>query len=432
MTISIDWITKVIDVFKVDMTLIQSMPQVIYELNLNAFHITLRDLEAAVTGAPFATTHQHNTEVTLGGITYARLIEIIGGYTVTFEDDQYAVNLVGANSNVADLTNVNQVSVRPQNSAGLISSPAIEYISYNGGKGVTIDTSLVTVGTSYDLGTPGNPVGNVADALLIIAARGLPKKLFVIGDITFTTGDDITGFGVEGQSVFQSLITVDAGAVVPDTIYEKCTLQGTLDTNISVRDCIVKDLASVEGFFFDCALDGTIVLGGSVETHLINCHDATAGGGPAIAVIDMGGSGRGLLVRNFEGGLKIINKTGTEEVSIGVGLGRVVLDATITDGELLVRVDAGEITDNSTGSAVVTANSIVNPTTIAAAVWQRILEGSITTEEGLRITLAAAAGKLSGAGTSNVKIRDLADSKDRIDATVTAEGDRTAVITDGS
>ena len=364
MTIAIDWISKIISVFKVDMDLIQSVPQVIYNFDLNAFHIIMRDLEAAVGGAPWATTHSHDGESTLGGITYARKIEIIGGYSVTFEDDQYAVNLVGANSNVADVTNVNQVSVRPQNSAGLISSPAIEYISYNGGKGVTIDPTLTTVGTSYDLGTPGNPVGNLADALLIIAARGLPKKLFVIGDITFTTGQDITGFGVEGQSIFKSLITVDAGAVVPDVMFEKCTLQGTLDTNMSVQDCIIKDIAFFEGFFFKCALDGTIVLGGSVETHFVDCHDATAGGGAAIATIDMSGAGRGLLVRNFEGGLKLINKTGAEEVSIGVRLGRVLLDSTITNGEILVRVDTGEITDNSGPGAIVTSGSVLNPTTI--------------------------------------------------------------------
>lgn len=47
--------------------------------------------------------------------------------------------------------------------------------------------------------------------------------------------------------------------------------------------------------------------------------------------------------------------------------------------------------------------------------------------ESLRLANAANAGKLSGAATTNVKIRDLADSLDRIDATVDASGNRTAV-----
>lgn len=360
--ISIDWISKVISVPKSapEMDLIQSVPTVIYDLDLNAFHIKLRDLEAALGGAPWATTHSHDGESTLGGLTYARKIQIIGGYTVTFEDDQYAVNLVGANSDVADKTNVNQVSVRPQNAAGLISSPAIEYASFNGG--VTIDTSLTTSGTGYNLGTPANPVGNVPDALLIAAFRGF-TKLYVIGNITFGTGHDISDFNIEGESHHKTLVTVNPGAVTSNTEFRSCILQGTLNSESSISNCVVRDLDSFEGDLHNCGLEGTIVLGGNVDSEIINCYDATAGGGAAIATIDMGGSGQGLIVRNFEGGLELKNKSGTEEVSVGIRLGRLVLDSTITNGEILVRIIAGEIEDNSVGATVI-ANSVLNPTTI--------------------------------------------------------------------
>ena len=237
----------------------------------------------------------------------------------------------------------------------------IEYGSFDGG--VTIDIIGGVPGTTGDIGKPRNPVNNVLDALTISGDRGLPMQFFIIGDITFTTGHDLTGYKVGGQSMLKSLIAVDAGAVVVDVEFSQCTLQGTLDVNTSAHSCIIKDLAYAEGFFVDCALDGTIILGGSAETHFVNCHDATAGGGAAITTIDMGGSGRGLLVRNFEGGLKIINKTGAEEVSIGVHLGRVLLDSTITNGELLVRVDTGKITDDSGPGATVTS-TVMNPTTI--------------------------------------------------------------------
>ena len=117
MAISIDWITKVISVPQADLTQISATE---YTLDTNAFHISLRDLEAAVAGAPFATTHTHNTEVVLGGITYARLIIIGGGYTVTFEAGVYAVTLLGSNNNILDEANLNSVSIRPTNAAGLI------------------------------------------------------------------------------------------------------------------------------------------------------------------------------------------------------------------------------------------------------------------------------------------------------------------------
>lgn len=120
MAISINWATQVIFVPRADMTLIQSSPFEIRELDLNSFRLELKALEASVEGMAYVDTHSHNTTVTVGGVTLARVVEIINGYTVTFEDGQYAVNLVGANSNVSDVTNLNQVSIRASNSAGLV------------------------------------------------------------------------------------------------------------------------------------------------------------------------------------------------------------------------------------------------------------------------------------------------------------------------
>ena len=178
---------------------------------------------------------------------------------------------------------------------------ALEAALFNGG--VTIDVVNGQAGTGGLIGTLNRPVDNVPDAVVIANARGL-NRLFIIGNITFSTGHNITGLTVEGESAAKSLITVDPGAVVNGAEFEECTLQGTLDSNASVHDSTVRDLSFFEGFLHDCALEGTIVLGGTADTHIINCHDATAGGGPvSLAVIDMGGSGRGWCVRNFSGGL---------------------------------------------------------------------------------------------------------------------------------
>jgi len=117
MAISIDWGTRVINVPQVDLT---PLGGGIYELDLDDFRKALKSLEDSEAGMAHPDTHKHNTEVVIGGVTYARFIEIINGYTVTFEDGQYAVNLVGANSNVGDVINMNQVSVRSSNTAGLV------------------------------------------------------------------------------------------------------------------------------------------------------------------------------------------------------------------------------------------------------------------------------------------------------------------------
>jgi len=67
---------------------------------------------------------------------------------------------------------------------------------------------------------------------------------------------------------------------------------------------------------------------------------------------------------------------------------------------------------------------------IKGDISEQVVEGSRTVQQALRIILSALAGKLSGADTTTVKIRDTGDTKDRITATVDSKGNRTAVILD--
>jgi hypothetical protein len=122
MPVTVDWGTKVISVPQSYLTFVSGT---LYEMDTDQFRLDLKELEASQAGMPFLDTHQHNTEVTIAGDIYARLIEIINGYTVTFEDGQYAVKLVGSNNNIFDegIINRNQVSIIPTNSAGLIREP---------------------------------------------------------------------------------------------------------------------------------------------------------------------------------------------------------------------------------------------------------------------------------------------------------------------
>jgi hypothetical protein len=68
---------------------------------------------------------------------------------------------------------------------------------------------------------------------------------------------------------------------------------------------------------------------------------------------------------------------------------------------------------------------------IAAAVMSSAVESGLTVTEALRLMSAALAGKVTVDGTS-VIFRDVNDTTDRITATVTSDGDRTAVTLDAS
>lgn len=88
-----------------------------------------------------------------------------------------------------------------------------------------------------------------------------------------------------------------------------------------------------------------------------------------------------------------------------------------------------------------TAGEIVGNLPSAIEIATQLLDGDpievdgldeMTMRNMLRVIGAAVAGKLSGAASTNVEIRDVLDHVTRIDATVDADGNRTAVTLDVS
>lgn len=94
-------------------------PNLIRRLDVVPWSRALRAAEASEEGIVYPRTHNYSGPVSIGTITLGDVVEVINGWNNTFEDGQYAVRLNGANNNVEDVTNVNQVSIRSANSAGL-------------------------------------------------------------------------------------------------------------------------------------------------------------------------------------------------------------------------------------------------------------------------------------------------------------------------
>lgn len=120
MTVSVDWATKLITVPQSDLTFVSG---VLYELDTNWLRLQLKDLEDDEDGMPWPDTHRHSTEVTISGVTYARFLEVINGYTLKFTpNDPYHVRLSGSNNNLLDVLDPSHhhYSLIVQNSAGLI------------------------------------------------------------------------------------------------------------------------------------------------------------------------------------------------------------------------------------------------------------------------------------------------------------------------
>lgn len=70
----------------------------------------------------------------------------------------------------------------------------------------------------------------------------------------------------------------------------------------------------------------------------------------------------------------------------------------------------------------------VVPAELYDAIWAgNAVDGTVTLVQAIRAILATAVGKLSGGGTTAIAIRDTADTKDRVTATVDSNGNRTTI-----
>lgn len=358
----VNWQNRNIYIPKAYTTLIQASPNEVRELNLDNLRLDLKDVEDDVQGMAFPTTHKHVGPISVGGVQLARVLEFINGYTVTFEDGQYAVNLQGANTNLQDVATVNQVSIRPNNSAGLTYSKQVEDQSF-GDDRVWIDVSAGQAGTSFPLGTPGQPVNNLSDALTIISVRTLPRRLHLRGTLTTALGSDLSGFDIQGASAKLAALQFATGTNTANMVVRACDISGTSNGPITATEVSAfTALGGFEGKMVGGGLaTGTITLGDTdadKKVEFIACHSRVSG--MNTPTIDCNGVlNLELNVRGYHGGLRLTNvNDASMSVSIDGDSLRITLDSTCTAGTIVIG-GTGRCTDLSGPGCSVDTTSLV-------------------------------------------------------------------------
>jgi len=96
---------------------------------------------------------------------------------------------------------------------------------------------------------------------------------------------------------------------------------------------------------------------------------------------------------------------------------------------ILVQNQVQVIPGNSGGLVVQGTGELA---AIADAIWDEVLEGSLTARQFQRVMMAVLAGQSDGGGTSNIKFKDVLNTKNRVDAIITGDGNRTSVDIDGT
>jgi len=266
-------------------------------------------------------------------------IDTVPGYSIIVE---YSV------SNLVDST--------------LAQMPEIEYASFGGVVTINVDNGVP--GTAFPAGTPQQPVNNFTDALVIANQRGF-TTFFVIGNAEVASFGDYTNMVFIGESCHKSILNINSNAIVPKCEFQDATIIGTLDGMAELKNCKIGNLIYINGMIEKCLLgDGVITLGGGEEAIFLDCW---CGSPNSVPVIDCGGSGQALSMRNYSGAVKIRNKTGAEPISITLLAGQVELDETVTNGQIYI-CGNGVVINNSEGAAVVDTTDLLNPDIISDAV----------------------------------------------------------------
>lgn len=89
-------------------------------------------------------------------------------------------------------------------------------------------------------------------------------------------------------------------------------------------------------------------------------------------------------------------------------------------------------TDNLPATPAAMGDAMALTGAAVDAILDEVVEGSYTMRQLLRLFASSLASKLSGAATTTVTIRDISDTKNRIVATVDADGNRSAITLDVS
>lgn len=324
MAYSVDWSAKIINIPQSDLV---DLGGGVYKLDLESCHQELRRLEwEFFEGLSQPQIMQYVPPLEAGGVIYARFVLLMNGYTVTFEDGQYAVNLVGANTNIHDFTNVNQVSIRPTNSAGLQDLSTLLSSAYQGK--VVVDPINGQAGTAVPIGTLGTPCDNVTDAVTIAHREGL-DTLFFIGN--YLVQENVSNLILRGSSSILTTLMVMDVANVQNCKFQDCRVTGILDGNCLVSHAVIEDLTYFNGLVEDSEIQGHVYLGGNAQAKFSRCSMYSFADIPP--VIDMGGSGQDCMLVDYTGHIRFENLNGaSNRIGASVTGGKVIIGADCIDG----------------------------------------------------------------------------------------------------
>lgn len=310
---------------------------------------------------------------------------------------------------------------------------------------VYIDTTFGVAGTDEGIGTPTNPVSNIADAFAI-ATRDKLRQFHFRGSLVLDRDAEDWGFVGLGSS---QTSTLDIGGYSVDgTRFERTTIVGSMDGRVECEQCKIDVVLGLDGVFRDCGLTSSFSVADDANIVMQRCFSEVDGTGTPVMSV---GANVSISMRNYSGGIELQNVTSGCVMSVDLDPGRLVMggaggDGGNTGGVVVVRGISQMDIDPSVATTVVsdglieagvlagmaaTVSGLVVPTAaeVADAVWDEdaadhVSAGSMGLAQTLALyddgegpaihfhTLDGAAGTAVGVnGTPNNPCNNAADAK---------------------
>jgi hypothetical protein len=280
--------------------------------------------------------------------------------------------------------------------------------------GVYVDSVNGVAGTAWPIGTPGRPVSNLTDALVIAIARNTYKLYLQENFAYYDSPIDLMGWEIIGSSITTSFWLGGGNRDFYLTTFRNLIINGVLKSVASYllcHNCILNNL-SIKGDLYDCDVYGSIVVIAGLK--FFHCHFSNA-------IID-GTSNGDFDIYDCGGILEIDKLTGGPAQCIHGNQLHLTINNTCTGGTINVYGDVTLI-DNHTGTCVVNDyrtnqkdtrffQEAVGAMNVNGTTWKDLLDRSTITKPvrilGFKVTKGGVwAGSpkiriVDGAGTTKI------------------------------
>ncbi len=388
--------------------------------------VTLADgvAHGGTPGSSTATLALKNLAIVASGFDDA--VDIFGGgaaLNISSGNNTDCILINSAGAGIVVSAGTNAVNLGSPDVAVLVTSAGTASVvqlgdGISGGSGLTIYGHAFHPAVAIGGGT------NAGAGILIVGGNGNPDAAVQLGDgvngaggLKILPGPDTTGVEITTTGSTASGVQINATGTA-----SAIDLESPGGTGININ-------SSQDGITIFSA-NGAAISGTGAGTYGLNF----AGNG-VLPDFNLGGSG---LFQADLGG-RILGNTATAFAGIGVqvasgGGGVDVISVNgVTFAGASVPAVLAAIQPNYAPSKAGDAMTLTvgERNAVADALLDRAngVETGLTPRQALRLEIAALVGKLSGAGSTTITIRDINDTVDRIVATVDSFGDRTHVVT---